>query len=63
MSSPDTVIFCGAAHPGEGLAGGQKRCTIIREAYFYATSILLIEIITFGSLWLSHGLYKNVEAG
>ena len=63
MTPPDGVIFNVAAHPDEGLMGQQKRCTLIREADFYATAILLIEIITSGSLWLSHGLLKSVEVG
>ena len=63
MTPPDAVIFNVAAHPDEGLMGQQKRCTLIREAYFYATSILRIQIITSGSPWLSHGLLKSVEVG
>ena len=63
MTPPDAVIFNVAAHPNDGFTGQQKRCTIIREAFIYATAILLIEIITSGSLWLSHGLLKSVEVG
>jgi hypothetical protein len=33
------------------------------RSLFYVTSILLVEIITSGSLRLSHGLLKSVEVG
>ena len=63
MTPPGAVIFRLAAHPNDGLTGQHERCTIIREALFYATAILLVEIITSGSPWLSHGLLKSVEVG